>query len=800
MADAAPATVDDVIPAQECVRVVVRVRPTNDRERKLQASDDTVVAIRPAADAADLPTKLHVESKPHEIDANYTYDAVFGTAATQRDVYSYVQSSVEQVVQGFNCTIFAYGQTGTGKTHTMMGPDSSLRQGDMSQWGVIPRAVDGLFQELKSVGTSGAGAFVHCSYMQIYNNQVFDLLQSRMKDQQPLQVREMIKGHAKHIYVSGISEFRVGNAQEVLDLLTLGSKNRTIRATECNEKSSRSHALLQLSMEVESRGNERTTIIRRAKLNLVDLAGSEKWDTEVAMTQDRTRELRNINASLSALGNVISALTDRKRTHIPYRDSKLTRLLQDSLGGNTRTIVIATISPSQAAVEETVSTLQFAERAKQIALNVQVNEVVDDAVLLARAQREIQKLKLQLKTEQPNVAAMNQRIQGLEAQIEALREENRLLKMQLVSNQTHNPEKPTIGSVPSNPRTAPPTATTADRPEDERVATAPTGSTPTDERRLSGSQSKNSTTSGSTRSSSKHRLAVLTSPETSTNQQDDVTPDWERQTQPFLQQLEVIQTERRGLEAQLEALKFTHVPEEDDVCPMCHHVIDHHTDTELDRCIELEQQVHQQRHHSIGSNSSTSASSSTNTTDAASAPKPAGELAALPAIKSVKSTTATILDPSPYNMDQLISRGSISSRGSAKSVLSPVAPAKPKPKRSATVKLLKAKTKQHLAKSPYHDVKKDDKDAPKPLAALGTGLHNDVRDIGLTISVYTYRYDCWYPCTIVGYDSKRKMHCCLYDYGDKQWTVLRDKKFQVVGRSNESSPPRGRNQPPSPRA
>uniref|UniRef100_K3X600 Kinesin motor domain-containing protein n=1 Tax=Globisporangium ultimum (strain ATCC 200006 / CBS 805.95 / DAOM BR144) TaxID=431595 RepID=K3X600_GLOUD len=162
----------------------------------------------------------------------------------------------------------------------------------------------------------------------------------------------------------------------------MGNRNRTIRATEYNEKSSRSHALLQLSAEVESRGIEgATTIIRRAKLNLVDLAGSEKWDTDVAMGNDRCKELTSINQSLSALGNVISALANSKRTHIPYRDSKLTRLLQDSLGGNTRTVVIATISPSETALDETISTLMFADRAKCVMVNVKANELPSEKSL-----------------------------------------------------------------------------------------------------------------------------------------------------------------------------------------------------------------------------------------------------------------------------------------------------------------------------------------------------------------------------------------------------------------------------------
>ncbi|ETW05509.1 hypothetical protein H310_03266 [Aphanomyces invadans] len=777
----------DGIPQPECVRVVVRMRPSNERERKLQAANESVVAIRPPSEPTDLPTRLDVKCPDHSIDATYNYDAIFGTHANQRDVYAYLQSSVEQVVQGFNCTIFAYGQTGTGKTHTMMGPDSSLRQGDMSQWGIIPRAVDGLFQELKAVGACGAGAFVHCSYMQIYNNQVFDLLHSSaVKDQPPLQVREMIKGHAKHIYVSGISEFRVGNAHEVLDLLHLGSKNRTIRATECNEKSSRSHALLQLSMEVESRGNERTTIIRRAKLNLVDLAGSEKWDTDVAMTHDRTRELRNINASLSALGNVISALTDKKRSHIPYRDSKLTRLLQDSLGGNTRTIVIATISPSVAAVEETVSTLQFAERAKQIALNVQVNEVVDDAVLLARAQREIQKLKLQLQAEQPNVSAMGHKIQALEKQVDVLRVENQQLKAQLALAAPNSD---------GHPRTAPAIALSADLDLGDGKA-----------QRLAGaSLSAQGQRAMASRPASKRTLTTPRTPERTNQDESGVAPDWEHQTQPFLAHLEDIQRERRDLEAQLEKLKFTHVPEEDDVCPMCHLVIDHHTDSELDRCIDLEMQV-------TATHSSSCKDVAAAPGDDPSRPHPGHIPVKPPSLPSIVArpvqATAAPLGSFPASHDP---RETSSSRGSTRAhSLVPVMPAKPKPKPKRSqqkAKLVLAKSK--LTKSPYGvkaplDKPDDSANEPEASAGVGSGLHNDVRDIGVNISVYTYRYDCWYPCTIVGYDSKRKMHCCLYDYGDKQWAVLRGKKFKVLGRDSAPSPsrepstsssPRSRNQP-----
>jgi kinesin family protein 18/19 len=139
-----------------------------------------------------------------------------------------------------------------------------------TSWGIIPRAIESLFQELKSIARHGAAAIIYCSYMQIYNNEVFDLLQeNKIRMKEPLAVREMIKGNGKHIYISGISEFRVTSVEETMKLLYLGNKNRSIRATEYNEKSSRSHALLQLSAEVESRGGESATIIRRAKVRIL---------------------------------------------------------------------------------------------------------------------------------------------------------------------------------------------------------------------------------------------------------------------------------------------------------------------------------------------------------------------------------------------------------------------------------------------------------------------------------------------------------------------------------------------------
>lgn len=190
--------------------------------------------------------------------------------------------------------------------------------------------------------------------------------------------------------MNGLSSFRVGGAQDVLRYVSLGAANRRVRATQHNEASSRSHAVLQLTVEVQSGGGGGSggsddggggsgsgggdnggldashVTYRQAKLSLVDLAGSEKMDSDARISKGHFNELRNINQSLSTLGNVVSALSEKSRTHVPYRDSKLTRLLQDSLGGNTRTTIIACVNPALGQTNETLNTLQFADRAKKV--------------------------------------------------------------------------------------------------------------------------------------------------------------------------------------------------------------------------------------------------------------------------------------------------------------------------------------------------------------------------------------------------------------------------------------------------
>ena len=297
----------------------------------------------------------------------------------------------------------------------MLGPNGggNLQEKHASTWGILPKSVSYLFEQLKSrVMNEGIKYQVKVSYMQIYNEIINDLLRERIilddlddpdSQHSGLKIREYSEIQAdtrsggsnkKHeIFVSGLSEFRADNADDVYKLLLLGSNNRSTRSTECNASSSRSHAILQLSFEIEKQIGDGQTVINHSKLNFVDLAGSEKI---ISLGDDKDpkhlKELTSINKSLSSLGNVIASLA-KGRPHIPYRDSKLTRLLQDSLSGNTRTLLIACVAPTSAHAAETFNTLQFADRASSVMVRVRPNVVIDDKALLVRAQVEVARLK-----------------------------------------------------------------------------------------------------------------------------------------------------------------------------------------------------------------------------------------------------------------------------------------------------------------------------------------------------------------------------------------------------------------------
>ena len=286
------------------------------------------------------------------------------------------------MLEGYNGTIFAYGQTGCGKSHTMMGVyDHEETKG------IIPRSFTHIFGSLDGRQSPDAKYLVRCSYLEIYNERILDLL-GQNKDEK-LDVKE---DPDKGIYVKNLTTVVVKEASEIEKAMVAGSKNRKVGATAMNKDSSRSHSIFTLYIEMsemdEKTGEQR---IKAGKMHLVDLAGSER-QAKTQATGDRLKEAQKINLSLSALGNVISALVDGKSKHIPYRDSKLTRLLQDSLGGNTKTVMIAALSPANYNYDETLSTLRYAARAKNIKNKPKINEDPKDA-LLREYEEEIKRLK-----------------------------------------------------------------------------------------------------------------------------------------------------------------------------------------------------------------------------------------------------------------------------------------------------------------------------------------------------------------------------------------------------------------------
>lgn len=363
------------------VKVVVRCRPLNSNEKAAQY--ETAVAV----DEVRGQISVKKSSGSQEPPKTFTFDTVFGPASKQVDVYNLTaRPIVDSVLQGYNGTIFAYGQTGTGKTFTMEGVRSvpELR-------GIIPNSFAQIFGHIAKA--EGESRFlVRVSYLEIYNEEVRDLLG---KDQRAtLEVKERPD---IGVYVKDLSMFVVNNADDMDKVMTLGNKNRSVGATNMNEHSSRSHAIFSITAECSEKGIDGQQHVRVGKLHLVDLAGSER-QAKTGSTGQRLKEATKINLSLSTLGNVISALVDGKSTHIPYRNSKLTRLLQDSLGGNSKTMMCANIGPANYNYDETISTLRYANRAKNIKNRAVINEDPKDA-LLRQFQEEIEALRKKLQEE-----------------------------------------------------------------------------------------------------------------------------------------------------------------------------------------------------------------------------------------------------------------------------------------------------------------------------------------------------------------------------------------------------------------
>ena len=360
------------------VNVICRFRPMNELEKT--TGNEQVCMFT-------SPTSLQFNSTREKNRYRFNFDRIFPPSSTQQDIYSFgVKGIIDSVLDGYNGTVLAYGQTGSGKTYTMQG-----EIGSESSMGLIPRMISHVFNFIHEQDSTEF--MIKVSMIEIYQEKIRDLLDiSRVN----LPIREdTIKG----IYVDGCSERYVGCPQDVLAALELGSNNRAQAATNMNEHSSRSHSIFILTI---NQTNKKEGFSKIGKLYLVDLAGSEKI-SKTGATGHTLEEAKIINKSLTTLGRVINNLTDGKSQHIPYRESKLTRVLQESLGGNSKTCLIITCSPSIYNESETLSTLRFGERAKKIKNKPKINKEVTVA--------ELQKLVDQLKE---NLKQANARITQLE--------------------------------------------------------------------------------------------------------------------------------------------------------------------------------------------------------------------------------------------------------------------------------------------------------------------------------------------------------------------------------------------------
>ncbi|KAL8134347.1 kinesin-like protein KIN-7C, mitochondrial [Apium graveolens] len=382
--------------SKESVTVTVRFRPLSSRE------------IGKGDEIAWFADGDYTVRNEYNSSIAYGFDRVFGPATTTRHVYDVAaQHVVSGSMEGINGTVFAYGVTSSGKTHTMHGEQKSP--------GIIPLAVKDVFGIIQE--TPGREYLLRVSYLEIYNEVINDLLDPIGQN---LKIREDSQG----TYVEGIKEEVVLSPAHALSLIASGEAHRHVGSNNFNLLSSRSHTIFTLTIESSPCGEDQGEEVTLSQLHLIDLAGSESSKTET--TGLRRKEGSYINKSLLTLGTVISKLTDGKATHIPYRDSKLTRLLQSSLSGHGRVSLICTVTPASTNTEETHNTLKFAHRSKHVELKASQNKIMDEKSLIKKYQKEISILKQELQQlkrgmmENPLAVAPNQEdLVNLKLQLEA---------------------------------------------------------------------------------------------------------------------------------------------------------------------------------------------------------------------------------------------------------------------------------------------------------------------------------------------------------------------------------------------
>lgn len=393
--------------------VAMRVRPDNDKEKYCSKSrtvvrvlDERVVIFDPA-DTSTAHSKGVPDHFRRSRDQRYIFDRVFDQYSSQAEVYEHTAKHlIDGVMTGFNATVFAYGATGSGKTHTMIG--------NTSMPGVMPQALQDLFARIEERRDETIFT-IFISYLEIYNEQIRDLL---VEGATSLELRVSSNDTA---VVAGLSQHKVDSADEIMDLLLCGNTRRAVSPTDANEVSSRSHAVLQVAVQQKDRTADVRAAVKMGKLALIDLAGSERACVSNNCGA-RLKEGANINKSLLALGNCINALGEGAKkggkVHVPYRNSKLTRLLKDSLGGNCRTVMIATVSPSSLSYEDSLNTLKYANRAKNIRMQVKRN-VVNINYHVAEYKQIVESLRAQVSALKTKVQQMEREKQELLANTQA---------------------------------------------------------------------------------------------------------------------------------------------------------------------------------------------------------------------------------------------------------------------------------------------------------------------------------------------------------------------------------------------
>ncbi|XP_033221972.1 kinesin-like protein KIF18A [Belonocnema kinseyi] len=380
--------------AESSIKVIVRVRPHNERENQenyrtvIKVVDDQMLIFDPKEEENPFFYRGVVQKgrdllKKQNKELQFVFDKVFNMGCSNQDIFEgSTKDLIINLLDGYNCSVFAYGATGAGKTHTMLGKDDDP--------GITFRTMAELFHQIE-LQKENRDFELGVTYLEIYNENVQDLLHKSG----PLHLRE--DGRAG-IIVAGLKIITIHSPDELLSLLAKGNRNRTQHPTDANEESSRSHAVFQVYVNIT---NKLDGQVKHVKLSMIDLAGSERASA-TGCKGARFKEGANINKSLLALGNCINNLADGIK-HIPYRESKLTRLLKDSLGGNCQTVMIANISPSSMTYEDTCNTLRYANRAKKIKTNIKKNIVncqmhVSGYIKLVEEQKkEIAMLRQQMK-------------------------------------------------------------------------------------------------------------------------------------------------------------------------------------------------------------------------------------------------------------------------------------------------------------------------------------------------------------------------------------------------------------------